>query len=59
VFGIPFLKSVFGWFALLLIAGAIAIAQLVGGLTWVRRILWVAAAVFAAAGALNEWGSKK
>jgi hypothetical protein len=54
-----FLRSVFGWFALLLIAAAIAVAQFLGGLTWVRRILWVAAAVFAVAAAINEWGSKK
>lgn len=54
-----FLRTVFGWWALILIAIAIAIAQFVGGLTWVRRGLWVAAAVFAAAGALNEWGSKR
>lgn len=54
-----FLSTVFGWWALLLIAIAIAIAQFLGGLTWVRRILWVAAAIFALAGAINEWGSKK
>ena len=52
-----FLKGVFGWWALILIAVAIAIAQFLGGLKWVRRGLWVAAAVFAAAGAFNEWTS--
>ncbi len=52
-----FLKTVFGWWALILIAVAIAIAQFLGGLKWVRRGLWVAAAVFAAAGAINEWGN--
>jgi hypothetical protein len=52
-----FLKKVFGWWALVLIAGAIALAEFLGGLKWVRRILWVAAAIFAAAGAWNEWGS--
>ena len=59
MFGISFLKRVFGWFALLLIAGAIAVAQLLGGMQWVRRVLWVAAAVFAIAGAFNEWASAK
>lgn len=54
-----FLRTVFGWWALLLIAGAIALAELLGGMTWVRRILWVAAAVFAVAGAINEWSSRK
>lgn len=54
-----FLRTVFGWWALLLIAVAIAIAQFLGGLTWVRRILWVLAAIFAAAGAINEWGARK
>ncbi len=54
-----FLRTVFGWWALALIAIAIAIAEFLGGFTWVRRILWVLAAIFAAAGAINEWGSKK
>jgi hypothetical protein len=59
MFGLGFLKTVFGWWALILIAVAIAVAQFIGGLTWVRRILWVLAAIFAAAGAINEWGSQK
>jgi hypothetical protein len=59
MFGISFLSKVFGWFALLLIAIAIAIAQFVGGLTWVRRILWILAAIFAVVGAINEWASEK
>ncbi len=54
-----FLRTVFGWWALILIAVAIAVAQFLGGLTWVRRILWVLAAIFAIAGAINEWASKK
>jgi len=54
-----FLRTVFGWWALILIAIAIAIAQFLGGLKWVRRGLWVLAAIFALAGAINEWGSKK
>jgi len=54
-----FLRTVFGWWALVLIAVAIAIAQFLGGLKWVRRGLWVLAAIFAVAGALNEWGSQK
>ena len=54
-----FLRTVFGWWALILIAIAIGVAQFLGGLTWVRRILWVLAAIFAIAGAINEWGSKK
>ena len=54
-----FLRTVFGWWALILIAVAIAIAQFLGGLTWVRRILWVLAAIFATAGAINEWSSRK
>lgn len=54
-----FLKTVFGWWALLLIAIAIAIAQLLGGMKWPRRILWVLAAIFAVAGAINEWGDQK
>jgi hypothetical protein len=54
-----FLRRVFGWWALILIAGAIALAELLGGMRWVRRILWVAAAVFAVAGAINEWGGAK
>ncbi len=54
-----FLRTVFGWWALILIAVAIGVAQFLGGLTWVRRILWVLAALFAVAGAINEWGSKK
>lgn len=53
-----FLKTVFGWWALILIAIAIAVAQLLGGVSkWVHRLLWVAAAVFAAAGAFNEWSN--
>jgi hypothetical protein len=56
MFGLRFLKSVFGWWALVLIAAAIGLAELLGGMKWVRRLLWVAAAVFAAAGAINEWG---
>lgn len=59
LFGLPFLKTVFGWWALILIAVAIAIAQFLGGLTWVRRGLWLLAVVFAAAGAFNEWSSKR
>jgi len=54
-----FLRTVFGWWALILIAIAIAIAQFLGGLKWVRRGLWVLAAIFAVAGAINEWGAKK
>jgi hypothetical protein len=54
-----FLRKVFGWWALILIAVLIAVAEFLGGLTWVRRILWVLAAIFAAAGAVNEWGSRK
>ncbi len=54
-----FLGSVFGWWALVLIAGAVALAQLLGANKWIRRILWIAAVVFAIAGAINEWGSKK
>jgi hypothetical protein len=54
-----FLRTVFGWWALLLIAIAVAAAQLLGGMKWLRRLLWVAAAIFAAAGAINEWGSRK
>lgn len=57
--GLGFLKKVFGWWALILIAVMIAVAEFLGGLTWVRRILWVLAAIFAAAGAFNEWGSRK
>jgi len=59
MFGTPFLKKVFGWWALILIALAIAVAQFLGGLTWVRRGLWVLAAIFAAAGAINEWASRR
>lgn len=51
-----FLKSVLGWWALILIAAAIGLAQLLGGNRWIRRGLWLGAAVFAAAGAINEWG---
>lgn len=57
--GFSVLRKVFGWGALLLIAAAIAIAQFLGGLTWVRRILWVLAAIFAIAGAVNEWATRK
>jgi hypothetical protein len=54
-----FLRTVFGWWALILIAVAIAVAQFLGGLTWVRRILWVLAAIFAVAGAINEWAARR
>lgn len=54
-----FLRGIFGWGALILIAVAIAIAQFLGGFKWIRRILWAAAAVLAAAAAVNEWSSKK
>lgn len=54
-----FLRTVFGWWALILIAVAIAVAQFLGGLTWVRRALWVLAAIFALAGAFNEWATKR
>jgi hypothetical protein len=57
--GLGFLKKVFGWWALILIAVLIALAEFLGGMTWVRRILWVIAAIFATAGAINEWGSQK
>jgi hypothetical protein len=54
-----FIRNIAGWSALLAIAIAIALGQFLGGLKWVRRILWVLAAVFAAFAALNEWSSRK
>jgi hypothetical protein len=51
-----FLKSVLGWWALILIAVAIALAQFLGGNKWIRRGLWLLVAIFGAAGAINEWG---
>jgi hypothetical protein len=53
-----FLKTIFGWWALILLAVLIAIAQFLGGMTWVRRALWVAAAIVAVAGAINEWAKR-
>jgi hypothetical protein len=54
-----FIRNIAGWSALVAIAVAIALGQFLGGLTWVRRILWVLAAIFAAFAALNEWSSRK
>lgn len=47
-----------GWWALVLIAGLIALAQFLGGYTMIRRVLWALAAVVAVVAAVNEWRAK-
>lgn len=52
------LAKIFGWHALLLIAGAVALAELLKGHALLRKGLWGLAAAFAVVGAFNSWRSK-
>jgi len=56
---LDFIRNIAGWSALVAIAIAIALGQFLGGFKWVRRILWVLAAIFALFAAINEWSSRR
>jgi hypothetical protein len=51
-------KGWMGWWALILIAVLIGLAQFLGQHVIVRRALWTAAAVVAAVAAFNEWRAR-
>ncbi|GEM_PF-6395679 len=51
-------KGWMGWWALVLIAVLIGLAEFLGGIPIVRRLLWVAAAFVAVVAAVNEWQRK-
>jgi hypothetical protein len=52
------LRGWVGWWALILIAIAIGLAQFLGGISLIRRALWIFAAFVAVVAAVNEWRQK-
>ena len=55
---LTYVKGWMGWWALVLIAVLIALAEFLGGVAILRRLLWVAAATVAVVAAVNEWRRK-